>query len=130
MGAGAKGDKFFFDYDHGKDWPGFHVDIGHAIGDFFKYAGAKNIYARKFEKALVLVNPSSESETVKVDFSYRRFLDASVGGNLNWQGLSEVSLKNVEISAYGAEILVLDNADMVQKGTTLSPPVGLRRVSK
>jgi hypothetical protein len=129
LAAGAEGDRFFMRYNYGSDWPGFHVHIGHAKGDFYKYPGTKNIYARKFEKALVFVNPSDESETVKVDFSYRRFLDASVGGNLNWQGLSEVSLKNVEISAYSAEILVLDNADTSQKGTVLSPPTGLKRVS-
>jgi hypothetical protein len=130
LGAGAKGDVFFMRYNHGLDWPGFHIDIGYAKGDFYKYAGTKNIYARKFEKALVLVNPSGESETVDVDFNYRRFLDASVGANLKWQGLSDVSSKNVQISAYGAEILVFGNADAVQKGTTLSAPSGLKRVSK
>jgi hypothetical protein len=130
LGAGAKGDMFFIAYDYGKDWPGFHIDIGHSKGDFYKYPGTKNIYARKFEKALVLVNPSGESETIDVDFNYRRFLDASVGSNLKWQGLSNVSSKNVQISAHGAEILLLEHADTVQKGTTLSPPKGLKRVSK
>jgi hypothetical protein len=130
MGAGAKGDMFFIAYDYGKGWPGFHVDIGQAEGDFFKFPGTKNIYARKFEKALVLVNPSNESETVDVDFNYRRFLDASVGRNLKWQGLSDVSSKNIQISAYGAEILVSDNAATTQKGTTLSPPTDLKRVTK
>ena len=130
LGAGTKEDIFFIDYDHGKDWPGFHVDIGYAKGDFYKYHGTKSIYARKFEKALALVNPSDESETITVDFNYRRFLDTSTGANLKWQGLSDVSSKNIEISAYSAEILVLENADTAQKGTTLSPPSGLKRVSK
>jgi hypothetical protein len=129
MGAGAKGDRFFMSYNYGLDWPGFHVDIGHAQGDFYKYPGTKNIYARKFEKALVLVNPSGEGETVEIDFSYKRFLDASVGNDFKWQGLSKLSSENVTIAAYSAEILVRENSYDEQKKTILSPPSGLKRVS-
>ena len=77
-----------------------------------------------------MVNPSNESETVDVDFNYRRFLDSSVGADIKWHGLSDVSSKKIQIPAYGAEILVFGNADTTQKGTTLSAPVNLKRVSK
>jgi len=129
LAAGAEGDRFFMRYNHGLDWPGFRVDIGHAKGDFYKHPDTKNIYARKFGKALVLVNPSDASETVNIDFSYKRLVDASIGANFDWQGLSAVSSKSVQISAYSAEILALDNADTVKAPTTLSPPVGLKMVT-
>ncbi len=119
--AGANGDLFFMRYNNALDWTGFHIDIGYATGYFYKYPGAKNIYARKFEKALVLVNPSNENETVGFKFSYQRFLDESVDSDIKWKGLSKVSSIDIQIPAYSAEILILEKA--------MSAPTGFRKYS-
>jgi hypothetical protein len=130
LGAGAKEDVFFMRYNHGEDWPGFHINIGYAKGDFYKFPGTNNVYGRNFGKALVLVNPSDKGETIDVKFSYQRFLDASVGDNLMWQGLSNPMSDSINMFPYSAEILVSDKLVNSTQEKALDPPIGLKLIAK
>jgi len=114
LAAGAQGDDFYFRYNYGShfDWPGFNVDIGYARGDYFIWPGSTNIYARWFDNALILVNPSNVPETVDPGVTYSAFMDSSDAygtGNMNWQGLGTSTNSQIEIRGYEAQILVTND---------------------
>ncbi|MBU1088690.1 hypothetical protein KKA02_02320 [Patescibacteria group bacterium] len=128
LGAGAKGDNFYFRYNYGgwQNWLGFSQDVGFGQGDFFKFPGSTNIYARWFSKALVLVNPSDKKETINPKITYQAFRDFSDnGGNskMDWRGLGLVSSGSIDIPAYEAAILLTSQAPSVSCLTCSSSPL-------
>ncbi|OGM15034.1 hypothetical protein A3D84_02075 [Candidatus Woesebacteria bacterium RIFCSPHIGHO2_02_FULL_42_20] len=115
LAAGAPGDQFYFRHASGEyeAWPGFNVDIGYAKGNYFQWPGTNNVFARWFDRALVLVNPSATAETLNPGLTYQPFVDYSDrngGGGLDWRGLGAETAASLTIRGYEAAILVTDQS--------------------
>jgi len=119
LAGGAKFNKLSMNYLYQHQWPGYDIDIGYAQADYYKWPGKNNIYARNFDKALVLVNPSDTAETVEPGITYRRFQDHSVNKMLDWRGLSAETSNPITVAAYSGEVLVTNDYSPLSDCTTL-----------
>ena len=111
LAAGREEDRFYLRYNVGElnDWEGFDQPIGFALGDDFIWPDTQAVYAREFERALVIVNPTPETVTIDParkypGIRYQAFVDRTVNRD-GWVGLGPESSSPITLAGRTAAIL-------------------------